>query len=172
MKYFFTLLTFIFASTLSILAKSPAVYFESENQDSIGSRIEELLQKSTRNYVFYGIAETSSKPTKMLYQYKGATEEKPDSVKLIVKVKTTMVGTNPDLEIKGTPLYEIEQIAGPLLDVMPFWNILDPRTAEEVSKAGEIIIRIPDTKNESSMRKYRIKKDYNYNGMWVITRTW
>lgn len=136
MKKFLIFLTFLCAVTLNISAESPAKYFESENQDTIGSRIEDLLQKSTRNYVFYGIAETSSKPTKILYQYKGATEEKPDSVKLIVKVKTTLVGANPDLEIKGTPIYEIEQIAGPLLDVMPFWNILDPHTAEEVSKEG------------------------------------
>lgn len=159
-------------ATINVLAVSPASYFESASQDSIGHRIDQLLNKSTRNYTLLRIDEAHSSKAKMFYQYWGASEEKPDSVKLIVKVKTIMVGANPDLEIKGTIFYEIEQIAGPLLDIMPFWNIIDSYTADEVSKEREICIRVPDEKNSLSMRKYLIKKDNNYKGMWSITRTW
>ena len=172
MKRIFALLTFLGVVTFNLLAESPASYFESESQDSIGQRIDNLLKKSTRNYTLHRIDESQANKAKVFYQYLGATEEKPDSVKLIVRVKTTMVGANPDLEIKGTPFYEIDQIAGPLLDIMPFWNILDYHTAEEVSKEREISIRIPDEKSSMSMRKYLIKKVNNYEGMWTITRTW
>lgn len=170
-KILFVFALMLFAS-LSMRSQISAQYFESAVQDSIGTRIDFLLSNSTRNYVFYGISETSSKPKKMLYRYKGANEEKPDSVKLIVKVKTIMVGANPDLEIKGTPRYEIEEVAGPLLDIIPFWNIIDSRNAEQVSKEGEIQVKIPNPDPKRGNRHYRIKRDNNYKGMWLFTRTW
>lgn len=156
----------------SIHSQTPALFFESAVQDTIGFRIDSLLKNSTRNYVFYGIREFSSKPRKVLYCYKGANEEKPDSVKLIVKVKTIMVGANPDLEIEGTPHYEIEQVAGPLLDIMPFWNIIDSRSPEQVSKEGEIQVKIPDPDPQRGNRHYRIKRDNYSKGIWLLTRTW
>ena len=147
-------------------------FFESADQDCIGCRIDSLLKNSTRNYVFYGIAETSGTTKKLLYRYKGANAENPDSVKLIVKVKPMMVGANADLEIKGTPRYEIEEVAGPLLDVIPFWNVIDSRNAEEVSKANGIVVKIPDPDPKRGERHYRIKRDNNFKVIWLFTRTW
>lgn len=174
MKHYLTSATAaLLLAILPTAAATPSEYLESASVDSLKTRVDLLLEKSTRNYNFHSTAHTTSKPVKTLLRYKGASESKPDSIKLIVKVKCTMVGANRDLEIEGSPLYEIEEAWGSLPDIMPFWNLIDPSSAEEISRKGGVYTDLID--HRGAKRTYRMKRDTNSTGgttMWFFTRTW
>lgn len=92
------------------------------------------------------------------YAYTGYCEEC-----LKVHFKTTMVGSNPDLEIEGVKKYMFNMYEGKFLDLFPFWQkYIDPKAvAEQIAEKGYASMRNGENKVVFNFRR-------NNSGLWYI----
>ncbi|MEI8086945.1 MAG: hypothetical protein WCG93_12095 [Paludibacter sp.] len=81
---------------------------------------------------------------------------------MVVAFRIKMIGSNPDLEITGTPEYSFYKVSGKFLDLFPFWvKFMNPQAiAASVSQKKE-------DKATINGQTYYIKED---GSVWQIIR--
>lgn len=113
-------------------------YFVCHSKDNVVEMLDKLLSLGTRNYELRDVRKKNADNDHiLLYTYKGAKPGDVDSVNVLVVINFFMEGSNPDLEIVGTPVYKVNDIYGAYLDIFPIYQLVDPdATVESTSKYG------------------------------------
>lgn len=93
-------------------------------------------------------------------------QAKPKRVKLLFNLR--MKGENKSLEIEGTPVYSLDAIQGPYLDLFPIWKTWIKPDADLESVANKKKDQI-DIGPEKSFVRYWFE-DTGEDGIWRLSR--
>lgn len=141
-------------------------HFICHAQEEVEPMLDSLLAKGTRKYELRKIRQDNEHYT--FYIYKGAKEGDTDSVNLMVRVNHFMKDANPALEIKGTPVYKVNDIYGTFLDLFAIYQLADPEADPEkaAQRGGSKTITSPAGERVI----YSIKQTYNPDSPWHFRR--
>lgn len=142
-----------------------------DSEESAQKLAETMLENARKPYILVDAEHIPSKYSYIL-DYVEQTDDGQDGRKIRITFRVYMIGASPALEIPGTPLYQLNSIDAPYLDVFPIWKAYfsPDANAETLStKTSGETVQFKKPNEDKSI--YKFAPNSQRSGYWILKRT-